>query len=52
MNQLAMLSKAAEAGARIGEQLKSRAEARPTNQAQGLAEIGFRLSEGETFKFS
>jgi len=50
MNQLAMLSKAAEVQARIGAQL--RAEARPTNQTQGVGDLGFRLSEGGTFKFS
>ena len=46
MNQLAMLSKAAEVGARIGVQLKAKAA------TQGAGNFGFKFSEGETLKFS
>lgn len=47
MNQLAMLSKAAEVQARIREQLRAKAASQV-----GVADLGFRMSEGGTFKFS
>lgn len=45
MNQLAMLPKAADVGARIKAQLEARAK-------QSVGDLGFRFAEGETLKFS
>ena len=55
MNQLGMLSKAAEMGARIAAQAKAEiASALHSSQrrSDGVGDLGFKLSEGGTFKFS